>query len=199
MTLPAHAARVLTSFGIASVCSAQFIVVYLTVALRAQVDPITDPVSDDVFQPPGDVLFVVAILLTLVGAALIGLAISSTGTSFDRPTRVLFGLWVGGSVLVVAFQGNRNAQDPTWHGELHRLGGAVFLICLPLACWTLARTLASAPRLRRRAMVGLVTTACFGLTQIVPSLPEGLLERVALGVDFSLLLTIALAVRRTAP
>lgn len=193
---PAPAIRALTSAGIASVSGALFVLAYLTVALRAQVDPITEPVSDDVFQPPGDFLFVVAILLALVGAALIGRAVSSTRPALARSTTVLGELWAGGSVLVAAFQGNRNAQDPTWHGELHRLGGAVSLTCLPLACWTLARALANARYLRRFAVAGLVVTALFGLAQVVPALPEGLLERVALGIDFGLLLTIALAVRR---
>jgi hypothetical protein len=108
-------------------------------------------------------------------------------------------------VVVAAFRGNDNAQQPTWHGELHRLGGAVFFTCLPLACRTLARTLATRQRwtaLARRlgwlTVIGIATAAAFGVAQVVPALPEGLLERIALGGELALLLTLASGMRRAA-
>lgn len=198
-------ARTLASAGGALVGSAAAIIGYLTVALRGQVDPLEDPVSDDVFHRPGDVLFVTAIALVLFGGLLVAVAATTAGVAPSRSTTVLFGSWTAGLALVAVFQGNGTAAEQSWHGELHRLGGAVFLSCLPLACWTLSRTLAgtknwvaTARRLAKHAVVGAVTAAAFGIAQVVPSLPEGLLERIALIAELALLLTVASAVRKAA-
>ena len=198
-------AGMLAWLAIALVCASQLVISYLTVVLWQQVDPITNPVSDYVYHTPGGPLFIVAILLVILG----GLALIAGMNGVDMPraraTNVLFGLWGAGLLLVASFHGNSSTNDPTVHGEIHRFGGAVFLTCLPLATWTLARTLAADPRwvatatrIRKLTMAGFVTAVAFGLAQVVPSLPQGLLERLALGAELVLLLSLALAVRRAA-
>jgi hypothetical protein len=196
---------VLARLAVALVCSAQLVICCLTVVLWNQVDPVRDPVSDYAFFGPARVWFAGAILLVLLGALAVTAAMTDAGLSRAPITTVLFGLWAAGLVLVAVFQGNRAADEPTLHGEFHRLGGAVFLTCLPLACWTLAKTLAADPRwtavatrVRRLSVAGAITAAAFGLAQIVPALPEGLLERVALGVELVLLLMLASIVRKAA-
>ncbi|MDT7728823.1 MAG: hypothetical protein QOI21_5399 [Actinomycetota bacterium] len=198
-------AGVLARVAVALVCSAQLVICCLTAVLWNQVDPVRDPVSDYAFFGPARVWFAGAILLVLVGALAVTTAMTDAGLRRAPITTVLFGLWAAGLVLVAAFQGNRAADDPTLHGEIHRLGGAVFLTCLPLACWTLAKTLAADPqwtavatRVRRLSVAGAITAASFGVAQIVPALPEGLLERVALGVELVLLLVLASIVRKAA-
>jgi phage tail protein X len=74
-----------------------------------------------------------------------------------------------------------------------------------LACWTLARTLSAqekwvavSRRLGRLAAISVVTAAAFGLAQVVPALPEGLLERIALIAELAVLLAVASAARKAA-
>jgi hypothetical protein len=198
-------AGLLARLAILLICTAQLVICYLTVVLWQQVDPIKKPVSDYVFHGPGGPLFVVAILLVLLGGLALIAGMRSVGMPSARAAHVLFGLWGGGLLLVAGFHGNRSVTDPTLPGEIHRIGGAVFLTCLPLACWTLARRLAADPRwaakaarIRRLTMAGFATAVAFGLAQVVPSLPQGLLERLALGAELLLLLSLAFDVRRAA-
>ena len=196
-------ADVLARLAVALAGSAQVVICYLTVALWQRVDAIRDPVSDYAFFTPGRAWFAGAIVLVLLSGLALSAAMTDIGLLRSTPTNVLFGLWAAGLLLVAVFQGNRTADDPTLHGEIHRLGGALFLTCFPLACWTLAKTLASNPlwtsgarRIRHLSVVGMVTAAAFGLAQIVPALPEGLLERLALGAELVLLVAVALIVRK---
>jgi hypothetical protein len=198
-------AGMLARLAILLICASQLVLSYLTVVLWQQVDPVQNPVSDYVFHGPGGPLFVVAILLVLLGGLALVAGMHSVGMPRARAAHVLFGLWGGGLLLVAGFHGNRSATDPTLPGEIHRIGGAVFLTCLPLACWTLARRLAADPRwaaktarIRGLTMAGFATAVAFGLAQVVPSLPEGLLERLALGAELLLLLSLAFEVRRAA-
>jgi hypothetical protein len=196
-------AGMLARLAMVLVCGAQLVICCLTVLLRQQVDPLEDPVSDYAFVTRARLWFVAAILLVLLGARVIIAAMKAAGLPRKPATTVLFGLWGAGLLLIAVFQGNRSALDPTLHGEIHRFGGAVFLTCLPLACWTWAKTLALDPQwtspatlVRRLSVAGALTAAAFGLAQIVPALPEGLLERLALGVELALLVALALIARR---
>jgi hypothetical protein len=198
-------ADVLARRAVTLAVGAQLVLCYLTVVLWRQVDLFRDPVSDYAFFPAGRVWFVVAILLVLLAGLVLVSAMNQAGLVRATRTNVLFGLWAAGLFLVAVFQGNRAADDPTLHGEIHRFGGALFLTCLPLACWTLATTLAgnplwtSAARLvRRLSVVGMITAASFGLAQIAPALPEGILERFALTAELLLLVAVAATVRRAA-
>jgi hypothetical protein len=184
---------------------AQVVVGYLTFGLASEVDPIHDPVSDYVFYGAGQPLFILAVLLVLTGGGALATAAHLAGLPRTGWVTVLFGLWSGGLLMVIVFRGNTSADEPTLHGELHRLGGAVLFSSLPLACWTLARALRARPRwasaatpLRWCAAAGLVTAAAFGLAQVVPALPQGLLERIALSAELLILVTAAIVTRRAA-
>jgi hypothetical protein len=179
------------------------VVGYLDVALLHQVDPLTDPVSDYVFH--NGALFVLAVLQLLLGGLAAAAGMHSVGMPRDRAVSILFGLWVAGLAIVAVFPGNRTVTESTVSGEIHRFGGAVFLTCLPLACWRLARTLlldplwiVAARRIRWFAAASLLTAAAFGVAQFVTWLPQGLLERFALGAEIALVVVLALIVRRAA-
>jgi hypothetical protein len=176
---------------------------YLTAVLGGQVDPVTDPVSDYVFHGAGGPLFLVAILLLLLAGLMVQAGMHGARMPRNRSVSVLFGLWYAGLLLSAVFPGDQLNAGHTLSGQLHRFGGAVLFTCLPVACWILARSLRPDPRwagvaawVRRFAATVLVSAALFGVAQLVPWLPKGLLERVALSAEMALLVVLAMAVRR---
>jgi hypothetical protein len=187
------------------VCGAALVIGYLTVVLWRRVDPVTKPVSDYVFYGPGEPLFVLAVLLMVLGGLALTAGMAGVGMPRSRSVHVLFGLWFAGLLLCAVFPGNRIASDPTVSGEIHRLGGAVFFTCLPVAGWRLARSLLRHPqwtfssaRIQRFAAAAVATAVAFGVSQLAPWLPQGLLERFALGMEIALLIVLALTVRKAA-
>jgi hypothetical protein len=173
--------------------SAVMVVGLLTVSLAQWVSPIHDPVSDYALYG-GEPLFALAVGLMIAG----GLAVRAAMTYAGLPGgRVLFGLWYTGLAIVAVFPGNRSATNTTVSGDIHRFGGALFLTCLPLACWSLARRLRDR-HVRWFTAVSAVTAAAFGVSQFLQWLPLGLLERFALGAQLALLVVLASAVRRVA-
>jgi hypothetical protein len=196
-------AAMFARLALALLGGALLVICYLTAVLGGQVDPVTDPVSDYVFHGAGGPLFVVAILLLLLAGLMVRAGMHGARMPRDRVVSVLFGLWYAGLVISAVFPGDRLDADQTLSGHLHRLGGAVLFTCLPVACWILARSLRPDPRwagvagwIRRFAGVVLVSAALFGVAQLVPWLPKGLLERVALSAEMALLVVLALAVRK---
>jgi uncharacterized protein DUF998 len=192
-----------TAIGLA--VAAQLLVAVLTTAFAGQVDPFRDPVSDYVFHRGGRALFAVAVLLVIASGAVLAAAARLAGLPVRTAVSVLFGLWLGGLVVVLVFRGNVSAAQPTLPGTLHRFGGAVLFASLPLACRALARQLRPDPRwavaarrLGWSAIAGLTTAAAFGLAQFLPELPQGLLERLALTAELGILVTAALTVRSAA-
>jgi len=187
--------------AIALLCGALLGTLYLTVALRRQVNPISGMVSDYVYHPAGAPLFVLAVLLMLLGGLLLTAAMNNLGILGGQAVRVLFGLWFAGLLIVAVFPADRTRTDITLSGELHRLGAAVVLSCLPLACWKLARALRGNPRwtafsgrVCHFSALSLLAAVAFGVSHLHPTLPQGLLERVALGADVALLAVLALSI-----
>jgi hypothetical protein len=161
----------------------------------------TGLVSDSVYHAPGAWLLVLAVLLMVLAGLMLTLAMKELGIFRERAVRVLFGLWFAGLVLVAVFATDRTRIDITLHGKIHRVGGAVFLTCLPLACWTLARSLRADPRwaaftgrIRRLSVMTLLAAVAFGMSQVELRFPQGLLERFALGAEVALLAVLALAI-----
>jgi len=196
----------LARVSIALLAGSLLVGAYLTVALRAEVSPIANVVSDYVFYRPGGVLYVLAVLLLLAGGVAVLAGLPALGVPRSRLRNVLFGLWGWGLLLCAVFPTNRTSGDSTFSGEIHRLAGGTFLTSLPLAAWHLARALrtdahlrAMAFRIRRLAVACLVLAAVFGLCQLAP-LPvpdvQGLVERLALGAEVALLLTTATTMKR---
>jgi hypothetical protein len=183
---------------------ALLVVTYLDIAWIQQVDPILDPVSDYFFH--NGVLFVLAVLQLMAGGLAVTVGMNRAGMPRVRAATVLFRLWLAGLAVVAVFPGNPSVDVSTVSGEIHRFGGAVFLTCLPAACWLLARALhrdplwtVAARRIRWFTGVSLVTAASFGVAQFVHWLPQGLLERFALGAEVALVVVLALIIRRAAP
>jgi hypothetical protein len=202
-TLRIPRAETFGRLAIASVAAALLVVGYLTATLGQQVDPIKDPVSDYEFHGAGGPLFVAAVLLLISGGVAVIVAMGHAGLPRSRAVRVFFGLWCAGLSLVAVFPANRSAVDPTASGEIHRFGGAVYLTCLPIACWLLARSLRGNPqwteaatRIRRFAVAGAATAAAFGASEFAQWPAQGLLERFALGSELALVVVLALAAQR---
>ena len=206
VALPRSATAPLARTSIALLTGCLLVTAYLTVALRAQVSPIANVVSDYVFYHPGGALYVLAVVLLTAGGAVVVAGLASLGVPRSRLLNLFFGLWYTGLLLCAVFPTNRLSGDSSFSGDLHRLGGGTFLTSLPLAGWQLAKALRDDPRLRslavrirQWAVAGLVLAAVFGLCQLAPA-PiadvQGLLERLALGAEVALLLTIATSLKR---
>ncbi|TCO60492.1 DUF998 domain-containing protein [Actinocrispum wychmicini] len=197
-----HAAT-LAKLAVATAVGAFAVVGALTIALGRQVDPLTDPVSDYALHGSGAWLFAVAVGLLVLGGVAIGAAMVRAGLPRAAAPRVWFGLWCTGLTICAVFPGNPSSTETTWAGEVHRFGGALFLTSMPLACLSLARRLGSHPlwtvvaaRARWFAYLGGATAGAFGVSQVVPWLPQGLLERGALGVELAFLVVLATTVSR---
>lgn len=175
--------------------AAGLLIGYLTFAYTVRVNPLWDPVSDYVFH--AGPLFLTAVLCILLGGGLI-----VTRLPGDRAASVLFGLWAGGLVGVGVFPGNVSSTVSTVTGEIHRFGGAVFMTALPVAALRLAhllRRVAALRAVRWAAFASLLTAASFGLAQLIPDLPQGLLQRIALVAHVLLLLALAPLARSHRP
>lgn len=201
---PAPPAK-LAAFTLATATVAQVIIAVLTFGFAGPVDPLRDPVSDYAWQRGGRLLFAVAVLLILTAAGALAAAAHLARLPHPPLATVLFGLWTAGLVVILVFRSNSSASDPTVSGAIHRIGGAVLFASLPLAARLLSDRLRAEPRwvpaavaIRRGAMAGAVSAGAFGLAQFIGWLPLGLLERVALLAEFTILATVAIAVRRTA-
>jgi hypothetical protein len=196
-------AGVLARTAIVLIGAALLIIGYLTVALRGLVDPMTGLVSDYFYHGLAGPLFVTAVLLMVLGGLALAAALRRLGVPIQQSVRVLFRLWLGGLLVVAVFPGNRTSIDLSLHGEIHWFGGAVFLSCLPPACWKLAHSMRSNPRwmafaghIHRLSAVGVLTAGAFGVSKLAPGLPQGLLERFALGAEVVLLVVLALVIAR---
>ncbi|MFD9741274.1 DUF998 domain-containing protein [Umezawaea sp. NPDC059074] len=199
---PASLARV----SIALLTGCLLVAAYLTVALRSQVNPVANVVSDYVFYHPGGALYVLAVLLLVAGGGVVAAGLTALGVHRSHLLTLLLGLWCSGLLLCAVFPTNRLPGDSSFSGDVHRLAGGTFLTSLPLAGWQLAKALRADPRLRplavrisRLATAGLVLAAAFGLCQLAPppvSDLQGLLERLALGAEVALLLTTATTIKR---
>ncbi|GAB3362168.1 uncharacterized protein DUF998 [Amycolatopsis echigonensis] len=175
----------------------------LSFAFDSTVDPFRDPVSDYALHRVARIWFALAVLLVLTAGVLLVAAARATALPAGRTTIVLFGLWGVALVIELVFQGNATVGESTFHGTVHRIGGAVLFGALPLACASLGRRLSAQPhwartarRLTGCAIAGLVTAAGFGAAQFVTALPAGLLERVALTAELVILITGARAIGR---
>ncbi|WP_020660532.1 DUF998 domain-containing protein [Amycolatopsis benzoatilytica] len=173
----------------------------LSLAFDPTVDPYRDPVSDYALHRAARIWFALAILLVLAAGVVLAAAARATSLPAGRATIVLFGLWGAALVVELVFQGNATVGESTFHGTVHRIGGAVLFGALPLACASLAQRLRARPgwakttrRLTGCAIAGLITAAGFGAAQFAATLPAGLLERIALTAELVILITGARAI-----
>jgi hypothetical protein len=120
---------------------ASVIMLYLGFAFRAELDPVTAPLSYYVFVPGGGQLFASAAVAMAVGtlAVLVGVAWSGVRMA-GRPT-VLFAVWALCLVLAAMFPADDAPQILTFAGWVHQFAGVGILALLSFA------GLAAAPRL----------------------------------------------------
>ncbi len=189
-------------FAIGLAATSLALISILSLAFTTYVDPIRDPVSDYGLHAGTGDWFTFAVLLVLIAWVALAEAARLSAVPADRTTKVLFGLWGAGLIVVLIFPGNATTTESTVHGEIHRFGGVLLFGALPLACATLARRLRGEPGwthaarpLRASALAGAITAAAFGVAQFVPALPQGLLQRIALITQLVVIVTAALAIR----
>ncbi|GAB3347856.1 hypothetical protein GCM10027360_00580 [Amycolatopsis echigonensis] len=188
--------------AIGTVTAAQAVISLLSLTFTLEVNPIRDPVSDYALHRASRAWFTLAVLLALAGAGALALAARIVAMPVSTGAAVLFGLWALALVTVLVFRGNASAAESTVHGEVHRVAGAVLFGTLPSASASLSRQLLGRPgwarasvRVRTGAVIGLITAFLFGVAQFVPTLPQGLLERIALLAELAILVSVARAIR----
>lgn len=182
--------------------AALVLITALSLAFTTYVDPVRDPVSDYGLHSGTSDWFTFAVLLVVAAGIALAETARRAAMPTGRSTRVLFGVWGVGLVVVLLFPGNVSSTESTVHGEIHRFGGVLLFGALPLACAALARRLAGEPGwtraakpLRASAIAGLITSTAFGIAQFVPELPQGLLQRIALATELVILVTATLTIR----
>ncbi|HEX8868545.1 MAG TPA: DUF998 domain-containing protein [Lentzea sp.] len=171
----------------AALAGAAAIVLGLGVAVP--LDPTANVISDYGLAASTATFYAVSVALLVLGGT----------TAFaGLPVGVTLRLWQAGLALCVIFPTNRTSTDSTFAGELHRIGGGLALVCLPLAGWQVARAL-DAAQIGTWTATAVAASILFGLAQFswTPLTDvRGLLERVALAAQIGLLLVIAHAPRR---
>jgi hypothetical protein len=172
-----------------SVALAGAAAIVLGLGMTAPLDPMATVISDYGLAAPTAAYYLLSVALLVLGGT----------TAFSGlPAGAELRLWQAGLALCALFPTNRTSTSTTFSGELHRVGGGLALVCLPLATWQVARAL-DAVRIGPWMATAIVASVLFGLAQF-PWTPltgvRGLLERLALGAQIGLLLVIAHSPRR---
>lgn len=207
-----HAAR-WASFAITCFGLSVLIVLGLHLALRNDVDPIRQVISDYAVSG-GAVAFAAATLALAAGTLVLTAGLSRARIPLTKPVRALLAVWSGGLTLCACFRTDLSGAAMTPSGEVHRYAGIALFVSLPSATRLLARRLREdvawqplADRLRRLtrwAWCGLAVFTCSQLPAVLPlpgltreALAQGLAERFVFVVYLGLLCELAGAVLRT--
>jgi hypothetical protein len=188
------------------------IVAYLTVALAPDVDPVRTVVSDYAFYRPGLILLMLGGALLVAGGMAVLAGMMSLHLTRQPALRALFLLWALSLLVCVAFKPDPESGASSSSGDIHSVAAACVLTSFPLAAWTAAAVVAENPawsgvamRIRQLLGLGCLAAAVFGLCQFPTSgltmwIPvgdvEGLAERIALGTELAVLMTIARSIAR---
>lgn len=200
---------VLAVLALLAAARATIIMIYLGVAFRHEVNPISVPLSYYVFVDGGGQLFTSAAVALAVGmlAVLVGMARAGVRLA-GRPT-VLFGVWALCLVLSAVFPTDDSPGIETFGGWVHQFAGAGILALLSFAGLAAAPRLAESPSWR--PVVSLVRTLSVGaaalaaayvvtrLTEIVPGFLAlfggvdmgGILQRMVLVFDIAVVTALA--------
>jgi hypothetical protein len=134
--------------------------IYLSLAYREQLDPITVPASYYVYVDGGRAPFETSSILLALGV--FGLLIGMAGTGVrmaGRPT-VLFGIWACCMLLAAIFPTDDGPDIRTFDGLVHQFAGAGILALLSFAGLAAAPRLAESPAWR--PVVGIVRLLSIG-------------------------------------
>jgi len=191
---------------------------WLHVAETGAPNPVSWPVSYYVLAPHGPALLAAGAVTLAVGTAMLLVGLVTTGAAVDRASRVLVGAWIVALLLVIGFPMDDPGPGSTFSGLVHDGAGAVLFTSLPAAGWRLAAAFGAAPawadltRAVRLLSGGTVAAlAAFlavhppvgGMRHPLVRLPGGvqaygLVERVLLGLEITLLLVVGTRLRRLA-
>jgi Protein of unknown function (DUF998) len=173
------ASVLLAVLALLAAARASIIMIYLGVAFRYEVNPISMPLSYYVFVDGGEQLFVSAAMALAVGvlAVLLGMAHSGVRLA-GRPT-VLFTVWVLCLVLAAVFPADDSPQILTFAGWVHQFAGAGILALLSFAGFAAAPRLAENPSWR--PVVGTVRTLSTGAAVLATAYVVSRLDDVVPG------------------
>lgn len=185
------------------------LVVYLAVAYRLDVDPISQPLSMYVFVEGGDEAFDSAALTLAAAMVMLLLGMRRAGVPLAGRPAVYLSAWAGCLVVATVFPTDRAPYVETVSGWVHQTAGAGILALLAMGGWALLPRLRANPEWRPTAgVVRALTAGTAGLAvaYVVSRLgdwfpdladvtlgvdPGGLLQRLALTVDAGVICALA--------
>lgn len=189
---------------------ALFLVVYLAIAFRLDVDPISQPLSMYVFVKGGGETFDSAALTLAAAMIALLLGMIRAGVRMRGAPAAYFSLWAGCLVLATVFPTDQSPSIETVAGWVHQFAGAGILALLALGGFTLLPRLAEQPTWRRTVSVVKALsawTASLAVVYVVSRLndwfpeiftwtlgfdPGGILQRLALSVDAAVIVALAI-------
>jgi hypothetical protein len=185
------------------------LVVYLAIAYRFDVDPISQPLSVYVFVKGGDETFDSAALTLAAAMVTLLLGMRWAGVPLAGKPAVYMSAWAGCLMVVTVFPTDRAPFVETATGWVHQIAGGGVLILLAMGGWALLPRLRAVAQWRRAAGVVRALTAIsagLAVAYVVSRLgdwfpdlvdvtlgvdPGGLLQRLALTVDATVIAALA--------
>jgi hypothetical protein len=189
---------------------ALFLVVYMAIAFRFDVDPISQPLSMYVFVEGGGEAFDSAALTLAAAMIALLLGMIRAGVRVRGAPAAYFSLWAGCLVLATLFPTDRSPSIETLAGWVHQIAGGGILALLALGGFALLPRLSERPEWRRTVSVVKALsawTAALAITYVVSRLndwfpdffswtlgfdPGGILQRLALTVDAAVIGALAI-------
>lgn len=203
------ATLVLAVIALLAAARSAFTMVYLGLAFRDQVNPISQPASLYVFVDGGRGMFTSAAVALAIAALAVLFGMARAGVRMaGRPT-VLFAVWAGCMLLAAIFPTDQSPRIETLAGWVHQFAGAGILAMLSFAGLAAAPRLAASPPWR--PVVGIVRMLSIGaallatayvvtrVVQMVPVLAEitggldvgGILQRLVFAFDIGTVTALA--------
>jgi hypothetical protein len=189
---------------------ALFLVVYMAIAFRFDVDPISQPLSMYVFVEGGSQAFDSAALTLAAAMIALLLGMAQAGVRLRGWPAATFSIWAACLVAAVVFPTDRSLYIETVGGWVHQIAGAGILALLGLGGFALVPRLAEAPGWERTTGVVRALSAWTSILAVVYVLsrlndwfpavfnwtlgfdPGGLLQRLALTVDAGVIGALAI-------
>jgi hypothetical protein len=186
------------------------LIVYLAIAYRFDVDPISQPLSMYVFVQGGDETFDSAAFTMAAAMITLLLGMRRAGVPLAGRPAAYLSAWAGCMVVATLFPTDRAPFVETATGWVHQLAGGGILALLAMGGWALLPRLRAIPEWRPTAGVVRALTAIsagLAVAYVVSRLgdwfpdlvdvtlgfdPGGLLQRLALTVDATVLAALAI-------
>ena len=205
------ATLLLAVLALLSAARSSVIMVYLGVTFRAEVDPISAPLSYYVFVDGGQELFNSAAVALAIGALALLVGLARAGVRMAGSPTVLLTVWALSLVLAAVFPADDSPQILTVGGWVHQFAGAGILALLSLAGLAAAPRLAESPAWRpvvptvrvlsAGAAVLAVAYVVSRLDDVMPGIfgavdVGGILQRMVLAFDVAVVAALAVQLVR---